>query len=64
VYGLVFTAYGFLSGALGPFLSGLTVDLAGGDPAPACAYLALFCLASALLVWGITPRKLRVGDAK
>ncbi len=53
VFGLVFTAYGFVSGALGPWLSGHLLDRAGGDPAAACAYLGCCCLLSAALVLGV-----------
>lgn len=59
VLGLVFTAYGFLAGLLGPWLSGLTVDLAGGSPRYACFYLGIFCLTSAVLVWGVKPGQVR-----
>jgi len=53
VFGLVFTAYGFVSGALGPWLSGHLLDRSGGDPAVACAYLGGFCLLAGALVLGV-----------
>lgn len=55
VFGLVFTAYGFLSGLLGPWLSGALLDRAGGDPAASCLYLGASCLAAAGLVLGVRP---------
>jgi len=59
VFGLVFTAYGFVSGALGPWLSGHLLDRSGGDPAAACAYLGGCCLLSGALVLGV--RRPRTG---
>lgn len=50
VFGLVFTAYGYVSGIIGPWLSGVLLDRSAGDPTIACIYLGTFCLLSALLV--------------
>jgi MFS family permease len=55
VLGLVFTAYGYFSGLLGPWLSGVLLDRAGGDPTVPCLYLGALCFASALLVLGVRP---------
>lgn len=50
VMGLTFTAYGFLSGAIGPVISGFLLDFAkGGFELPFC-YLGSLYLASALLL--------------
>jgi OFA family oxalate/formate antiporter-like MFS transporter len=57
ILGLVFTAYGYLAGILGPWLSGALVDRAGGDPAWACAYLGAFCLLSSVIVLGVKPQR-------
>lgn len=51
IFGLIFTAYGFFSGILGPSLSGYIIDLTGGNFVPAFVYLGLFCLLSSLLIY-------------
>lgn len=54
VFGLIFTAYGFLAGALGPWLSGylLAAGPAGRGPnfGLVFSYLGVFCLVSAGLI--------------
>jgi OFA family oxalate/formate antiporter-like MFS transporter len=58
VFGLVFTAYGFLAGALGPWLSGRLLAAGGAGSASTgasnlvlvCTYLAVFCLVAAGLI--------------
>ncbi len=57
VFGLVFTAYGFLAGALGPWLSGHLLTVPTGAAAAGtsnlvlvCSYLGVFCLVSAGLI--------------
>lgn len=50
VMGLTFTAYGFVAGALGPVVSGLLLDLAGGGFELSFRYLGSLCLASAALL--------------
>ncbi len=55
VFGLVFTAYGFVSGALGPWLSGYLLDASGGDLGVVCGYLGALCLVAAALVLGVRP---------
>lgn len=62
ILGLVFTAYGFFSGILGPWLAGTLLDAAGGDPAAACRYLGALCAAAGLLVLGVRPARPREGS--
>jgi OFA family oxalate/formate antiporter-like MFS transporter len=50
VFGLIFTAYGFLSGPLGPWLSGYILDLTRGNYFIVFSYLGLMYLASAGLI--------------
>lgn len=50
VFGLIFTAYGFLAGALGPWLSGVILDRTAGNFCIVFGYLgAFFILASCLI---------------
>jgi len=51
IFGLVFTAYAFVAGPLGPWLSGLLLDRTGGNFALVFGYLGLFYFAAAGLVW-------------
>ncbi|MHB8763694.1 MAG: MFS transporter [Deferrisomatales bacterium] len=55
VFGLVFTAYGFVSGALGPWLSGYLLDATSGDLVLVCGYLGALCLLAGGLVLGVRP---------
>lgn len=55
IFGLVFTAYGFISGFLGPSLGGFIVDATGGNFKPVFAYLGLFCATSGILIWFVRP---------
>jgi MFS transporter, OFA family, oxalate/formate antiporter len=55
VLGLVFTAYGYLSGVLGPWWTGVLVDRAAGDPTAACFYLAALCALTSVFVLGVKP---------
>ncbi len=55
VFGLVFTAYGFVAGILGPWLSGHLLDVSDGNLALVCGYLGALCLASSGLVLGVRP---------
>ncbi|MCF8032872.1 MAG: MFS transporter [Desulfarculaceae bacterium] len=57
VFGLVFTAYGFVAGALGPWLAGHLLDLSGGDFGLVFGYLGGFMLASAGLIMLVRPLK-------
>jgi OFA family oxalate/formate antiporter-like MFS transporter len=55
IFGLVFTAYGFLAGALGPWLSGYILDVSGGRFGLVFLYLGGFFLLSSILIWGAEP---------
>lgn len=55
IFGLAFTAYGFLAGPLGPSLSGYVLDATGGDYSMVFRYLGSFCLASTVLIKFVRP---------
>lgn len=55
IFGLIFTAYGFLSGPLGPWLSGYILDLTQGNYTLVFSYLGLMYLASAGLIILVRP---------
>ncbi len=63
VFGLVFTAYGFVSGLLGPWLGGYLLDRSHGNLFVVCAYLAVLCVAAGGLVLGVRPSPPRHGGA-
>jgi MFS transporter, OFA family, oxalate/formate antiporter len=50
IFGLIFTAYGFIAGLLGPALSGFVLDVSGEDYLPAFTYLGALCLAAAVVI--------------
>jgi OFA family oxalate/formate antiporter-like MFS transporter len=56
IFGMVFTAYGFLAGALGPWLSGYVLDVTGGNYNRVFFYLGGFFLLSTVLIWGAKKR--------
>jgi MFS family permease len=51
IYGLIFTAYGFVAGPLGPWLSGLALDATGGNFKLVFSYLGALCAISTICVW-------------
>ncbi len=55
IFGLVFTAYGFVAGALGPWLAGHLLDLSKGDFSLVFAYLGGCMLVSAGSVLRVRP---------
>jgi OFA family oxalate/formate antiporter-like MFS transporter len=57
IIGLVFTAYGFVAGAIGPSLSGYVLDLTRGDFLWVFGYLGVFCFVSAGLIQFVRPPK-------
>jgi len=57
IFGLIFTAYGFLSGPLGPWLSGYILDLTRGNYTIVFSYLGLMYLASAGLILMVRSRR-------
>ncbi len=55
IFGLIFTAYGFLSGPLGPWLSGYILDYTQGNYTLVFSYLGFMYLASAGLILMVQP---------
>lgn len=55
IFGLVFTAYGFVAGPLGPSLSGYILDLTHANYTVVFTYLGIFCLISGILIRFVTP---------
>lgn len=55
IFGLVFTAYGFVAGVIGPSLSGYLLDITDGNFAIVFGYLGAFCLISSCLVQFVRP---------
>ncbi|MBI5604315.1 MAG: MFS transporter [Deltaproteobacteria bacterium] len=64
ILGLVFTAYGFLSGILGPSLGGYLLDLLDDNYFIVFNYLGMFCLLSGFFIRRVVPpervRKIKV----
>jgi len=55
IFGLIFTAYAFVAGPLGPWLSGLLLDRTSGNFALVFGYLGFCYFAAAVLVWFARP---------
>lgn len=55
ILGLVFTAYGFLSGLIGPSFSGYILDLSAGNYFIVFTYLGIFCLLSGFFIRRVVP---------
>jgi len=55
IFGVVFTAYGFVAGIIGPSLSGYVLDATQGNFTLVFGYLGAFCLVSAVLIRFVTP---------
>jgi len=55
IFGLIFTAYGFFAGPLGPWLSGYILDITGGNYTIVFSYLGLTYLAAAGLILLVRP---------
>ena len=51
IYGLIFTAYGFIGGILGPALSGMVLDITSGNYHVVFGYLAVFAFIGAALMY-------------
>lgn len=65
IFGLIFTAYGFIAGVLGPSLSGYIIDMNKGNFLPVLTYLGVFCLLSGVLIrFAIPPTPVNVGSEK
>ncbi|MBO8182436.1 MAG: hypothetical protein H0Z28_06545 [Archaeoglobus sp.] len=54
IFGLVFTAYGFIAGIIGPSLSGYILDFTGNFKL-VLLYLGIFCLLSSFLILKVRP---------
>jgi OFA family oxalate/formate antiporter-like MFS transporter len=55
IFGLIFTAYGFVSGPLGPWLSGHILDVTQGNYTLVFSYLGLMYLGAAGLILLVQP---------
>ena len=55
IFGLIFTAYGFVAGPLGPWLSGHILDVTRGNYTLVFSYLGLMYLAAAGLILLVQP---------
>lgn len=55
IFGTVFTAFGFVSGAIGPWLGGYWLDQTANNFTPVFIYLGSLMVCSAALVWMISP---------
>lgn len=55
IFGMVFTAYGFCAGLLGPTLSGYLLDSTGGNFGIVFGYLGGFCILSGGLIRLVVP---------
>lgn len=55
IFGLIFTAYGFVAGPLGPWLSGQILDVTGGNYTLVFSFLGLLFLLAAGLILLVQP---------
>jgi OFA family oxalate/formate antiporter-like MFS transporter len=55
IFGLVFTAYGFVSGAIGPSLGGYILDVSDGNFVIVFTYLGVFCVLSGFFIRFVSP---------
>ena len=55
IFGLVFTAYGFVSGAIGPSLAGYILDVTEGNFVIVFTYLGVFCMLSGFFIRFVVP---------
>ena len=55
IFGLVFTAYGFVAGPLGPWLSGHILDATGGDYTLVFSYLGIMYIGATGLILMVRP---------
>jgi OFA family oxalate/formate antiporter-like MFS transporter len=55
IFGLVFTAYGFVSGAIGPSLGGYILDVSEGNFIVVFTYLGVFCVLSGFFIRFVSP---------
>lgn len=57
IFGLIFTAYGFFAGPLGPWLGGRILDMTQGNFVMVFSYLGIFYLLAAVLITFVSPQK-------
>jgi len=50
VIGMIFTAYGFVAGVIGPWLTGRLLDVTGGNFSAIFIYLGVLMLSAAALI--------------
>ncbi len=62
IYGIIFTAYGFVAGPLGPWLSGYVLDATNGNFTAVFSYLGAFCIIAGVLIHFVVPPR-RLGFA-
>lgn len=55
IFGLVFTAYGFIAGVIGPSLAGYILDATNGNFYVVFGYLGIFCLLSGVFIHFVAP---------
>jgi len=55
IFGLVFTAYGFIAGVIGPSLAGYILDATNGNFYVVFGYLGIFCLMSGVFIRFVVP---------
>ncbi len=60
IFGLVFTAYGFVSGIIGPSLSGYILDTTNGNFTAVFTYLGIFCLMSSVFIRLVLPPRVAI----
>ena len=64
IFGLVFTAYGFFAGILGPSLSGYLLDLTAGNFLLVFTYLGTFCVLSGFFIRMVVPPLRRLNEGR
>jgi len=57
IFGLIFTAYGFVGGMAGPALAGFVLRITGENYAPVFIYLSVFCLLATVLIMLAKPNE-------
>jgi OFA family oxalate/formate antiporter-like MFS transporter len=62
IFGLVFTAYGFAAGLIGPSLSGYILDATNGNFGVVFSYLGVFCLMSGVFIRFVLPPHASASD--
>ncbi len=55
IFGLIFTAYGFVAGILGPYFGGYLLDITNGNFTIVFGYLGGLMIISSLMIWRTSP---------